>query len=217
MSAMTPGMDTALAGDRALVTLLIEPVLPAHTMRLLVGSGTVAWGAKTFTSEDSIFGTLGGIDAIEDGDGDQAPSIGFTMIPPNSTAAATLCDPNYQTSPVNFWLAGIDPTTGLLVPDPYLLFGGQIDQPTLNVDKGTLSVDFECVSAFELLLEEDEGARLSDAFHASNWPGETGFTNVTGIQKTLFWGMASPNASGSIVIGNIGNVLGRVVGRRLAD
>jgi hypothetical protein len=101
------------------------------------------------------------------------------MIPPSSTAAATLCDPLYQGSSINVWLAGINPATGLLVPDPYLLFAGQVDQPTLNVDKGALSVDFECVSQFDLLLEDDEGSRLSDAFQQSIWPGETGFANQT--------------------------------------
>lgn len=214
MTALTPGMDAALAGDRALVTLLIETILPAHTMRLLVGGGAIAWGGNSYGSTDSVFGTLGAIDAIEDGDGDQAPALAMTLVPPNTTTAATLCDPSYQGSSNKVWLAGIDPATGLLVPDPYLLFAGQIDQPTLNVSRGGLTVDFECVSQFELLLEDDEGARLSDAFQQSIWPGETGFANITGIERDIYWGLASPSGSIAVVSGGVGwTIAGAIMGR----
>lgn len=194
MSALTPSLDSALSEDRAMVTLLIEVQLPAPAaaLRLMAGSGFLVWGAKTFLGEDPTFGTLGSIDAIEDGTGDEAPAIGFTMFPPDNATAAQLASPTYQGSPVYVWLAGIYPATGTLVPDPYLLFAGELDQPTLTIDRGQRQIDFDCVSAFERLLEDDEGARLTDAFHQSIWPGETGFANVTGIEKTVYWGTATP-------------------------
>lgn len=214
MTALSSGLDSLLAGDRALVTLLIEAVLPGHTIRLLVGAGSLTWGAKTFTDTDTTFGTLAAIGEIEDGDGDLAPAWSFSMLPPSDTAAATLCSPTYQGSVVNLWLAGIDMATGLLVPDPYLLFSGMLDQPMLKVGHGGRQVDFECVSQFEMLLEDDEGARLSDAFHQSIWPGETGFSNITGIEETIYWGMASPPGSASITYGGVPYAVGQAIGYR---
>lgn len=199
MSALTSQMDAALAADRALVTLFLKIGLPGHTIRLLYGSGAVAWGSEVFTGEDALYGTLGSVDPIEDGTGDQAPSFSFSMHPPSNAAAAALAAAGNQGSAVQVWLAAIHPTSGLLIPDPYLLFTGEIDQPQLEVDAHSRQVDFECISDFERLLEEDEGARLSDAFHQSIWPGELGFANVTGVEQTVFWGVANPNPTAPVV------------------
>ncbi|WCT73925.1 hypothetical protein PQ455_01445 [Sphingomonas naphthae] len=202
MSAMTAAMDAVLDADRALVTLLIEVQLPDHTIRLIAGSGVLLWNGNTFSGADPLFGTLKAIDDISDGTGDEAPALGFSLLPPSDTAAALLSSPTYQGSPVYVWLAGVYPTTGNVVPDPYLLFSGELDQPTLTIDRGQRQVDFDCVSAMERLLDDDEGARLSDAFHQSIWPGETGFANITGIEKTIYWGVATP--AGALATGGSG-------------
>jgi hypothetical protein len=201
MSALSPSLDAALAGDRAIVTLLLSVALPGRTMRLLAGGrGYVDWNGNRYSDMDAVFGTINSIDAIEDGDGDQAPALGFTMLPPNDVAAATLGAPGNQGSAVSVWLAGLHPVTGYLIPDPYLLFQGQIDQPIFRPGRQSREVAFECVSQFELLLEEDEGARLSDAFQKATWPGEDGFANVTGIENTIYWFTAMPNST--IATGN---------------
>lgn len=193
MSALNPYLQAALDADRATVTLLLEITLPNYALRLLVGSGFLPWGQKMFLGDDPNFGTIAAIDEVEDGEGDQAPSFGFSMFPPSTAAAAQLCSASYQNSPVSVWLAGVYPDTGLLVPDPYLIFSGFLDQQTLKVGKGTREVDFQCVSQFDLLLANDEGAYLSDAFHQSIWPGETAFANITGIEQSIYWGVATPN------------------------
>lgn len=197
MSGLSPSLDTALAQDRAIVTLFIDIELPTHSIRLLVGGATLSWSGVDFSDEDSVFGTLAAIDPIEDGEGDQAPGIGITMFPPGESSAAALSSPTFQGSPVKVWLAGVSPTTGLLIPDPYLLFSGEVDQPILKIGANHRSVDLECVSQFDRLLEDDEGARLSDAFHNSIWPGETGFANVTGLERDIYWGLATPSAATS--------------------
>lgn len=206
MSALTPQMDAALSADRAIVALLIEVILPGHALRLLSGSGAIAWGAKTFSGLDSVFGTLGGVDAIEDGTGDQAPAFSFSMVPPSNSSAAELASAGYQGSPVQTWLAAIHPTSGQLVPDPLLLFTGQLDQPRLTIGQNSRLVEFECVSDFDRLLEADEGATLSDAFHKSIWPGELGFANVTGAEQTVYWGTTDPNPTYVVPTGPFGSL-----------
>lgn len=210
MSALSPGLAALLDGDRAVVTILIDIELQGYTIHFNAAGATVPWGTNTYNNTDPIYGTLTAIGEIEDGIGDEAPSWSFTVAPPSEAAAAELVAPVNQEGAVYVWLAGIDPATGLIIPDPYLLFLGAIDQPTLRVDKGVLAVDIDCSSAFDLLLEEDEGARLSDAFHQSIWPGETGFSNMTGIEQNIYWGLATPNGGtftpgvGGAIIGAIG-------------
>ena len=99
-----------------------------------------------------------------------------------------------------------------MVPDPYLLFLGAFDQPELRVDRGVLEIDIECSSAFDLLLEDDEGARLSDAFHQSIWPGELGMLNMTGIENDIYWGMATPGGSAGIQVGGVGRAIANGIG-----
>src|SRR3546814_20326641 len=87
-----------------------------------------------------------------------------------------------QGSVVSLWLAAVDRATGAVIPEPLLLFTGELDQPTLTVDKGSRELEFECVSGFERLFDNEEGLRLADSWHQSVWPGEMGLANVTGIK-----------------------------------
>lgn len=195
MSHLTPQMDVALGAERALVALLIRAELPGYTMRLLVGgSGAIQWGDEVFADVDPLFGTLAALDEIEDGAGDEAPDFSFSMFPPTGSSAAMLCSPSYQEAPVTVWLAAFNLATGLLIPSPELLASYQWDIATLMPDRGKREVEILCVSVFDLLLEDDEGARLSDAFHQSIWPGELGFANVTANERQIYWGLASPPA-----------------------
>ena len=70
--------------------MLIEVMLPTQPLRLVIGSGAIAWGEKTFSDVDATFGTFADLDEIEDGVGDQAPGFGFSMFPASNAAAADL-------------------------------------------------------------------------------------------------------------------------------
>ncbi|UAK24179.1 hypothetical protein [Sphingomonas nostoxanthinifaciens] len=201
MSALSPGLDNALTQERALIAMLIRAELPGHTMRLLVGgAGAISWGSDVYSDVDPIFGTIAAMDSFEDGAGDEAPDWSFSMYPPSNSTAAQLCSPTYQEAPVYVYLAAFSPFTGLLIPDPYLYQSFLWDVGTLMPDRQKREVDIQCVSMFERLLEDDEGARLSDAFHQSIHPGETGFANVTGNERDIYWGLATPPA-GAVVTG----------------
>lgn len=199
MTSLTPAMDAALRADRIVVTLLIEADLPGGPLQLMFGTGAIQWGAKVFRDTSDIYGALAAIDAVEDGDDDEAPPFTFDLLPPTDAAAAAICNPLNQESDVYVWLAALDPVTMLLVPDPQLLGYFQWDIATLTPDAGTREVEVECVSAFDLLLEDDEGARLTDAFHQSIFPGELGCANVTGLTEPRYWGMATPRVTGTTV------------------
>ncbi|MDF1506492.1 hypothetical protein PYV61_26290, partial [Roseisolibacter sp. H3M3-2] len=60
----------------------------------------------------------------------------------------------------------------------------------------------------------DEGAGLSDTFHTSIWPGETGLSGVTGVDQQIYWGVASPTPS--IFYGGGVRAIGEAIGRALS-
>jgi hypothetical protein len=185
-------MDTALAGDRVLLFGAVRIDLPGYTLRLLDGSGFATFDGGTFVGIDPTFGTLAAISDLTDGAGDEAPAISLTLLPPNDTAAATLAAATMQGSIVTVKVGAMDPATGLVIGDPYLVFIGEVDVPELASGAGGRTLDYEVVSVFERLFDDDQGARLVDGYHQSIWPGETGFFDVTGIEQTVYWGQQAP-------------------------
>lgn len=185
---MTPAMEASLAQQRVLLAGLIKITLPTHTIRLLDGAGVVTWGSETFTGRDAVFGTIGEMEALSEQVGDSIPGLELSLYPPSTSAAVDLIAAAMQGAPVRVWLASVDGATGAVVPDPELLFAGELDVPVLEADRGTRVLRMSIASAWERLFEPNEGAVLSDSFHQSIWPGETGFAAMTGTPITKLWG-----------------------------
>ncbi len=189
---LTPQMSAALRAGQSPLAPLIEVALPGYTLRHLVGSGEVMWGAKKFVGMDPKFGVLAAAGTLKDGVGDEAPDWDLTFIPPSEASAAELTAASAQGGDVSGWLAVVDRATGQILPEPIQLFAGDLDVARLRVGKGTRSVEWRCSSALEPFHDQEVGAKLSDAWHRNIWPGELGLSNMTGIEKTSYWGVASP-------------------------
>jgi len=188
MTGMDPALANALAETNPTIFGAIEIVLPAHTLRLLTGSGVVSFDGKTFTGQDATFGVLDSIGNLTDGTGDEAPALQITLAPASDAAAADLSSASMQGAQVSIWLGAVDPSTGLVIGEPLLIFLGQLDTATLKVSANSRLLDLEITSAFEWFFFNDDGARLSDSFHKWLWPGETGLSQVTGVQHQIYWG-----------------------------
>jgi hypothetical protein len=206
VSELTPALDAALSADRPLVFGALELDLPGGAARFLDGAGEISFAGRTFLGTDPTFGTIAAIDAIDDGGADEAPGLGVTLLPPNDTAAAVLAGAAVQGSTATIWIGAIDSATGIPIPDPYLVFLGEVDVATISADASGRSVDYDLVSMSERFFDADEGFRLNDAFHKSIWPGETGFFDVIGIEQTIYWGVAPP--PGVVATGGGGSAYG---------
>ena len=183
----TPALDAALNQNYVRFFLAGKAELPGHTARLLEASGSVTWSEGTFTGEDSLLGTINAIDTINDGIGDQAPQITIKFNPKDDADAIEICSPDMQGSRMRIWLGALT-TAGAVVADPYLIFDGELDQPTLSIDIGTRELKYDCVSSFEKLFMLDEGNRLNQSHHQEVWPGEEGLNHVTGVTRSVIWG-----------------------------
>ncbi len=190
---LTPQVAAALRTGRYPIAPLVEVIMPGQDpLWHLVGSYELMWGAKRFVGRDPRFGVLVAASNIKDGVGDQAPDWQLTFAPPSEAAAGDLSAATAQGGAVNGWLAVIDPQTGLLLPEPIQVFAGELDYARLRVGKASRTVEWRCASALEPFHDQEVGARLSDSWHKTVWPGETGLANMTGIEKTSYWGVESP-------------------------
>lgn len=192
MTQLTPAMADALGARSVLMFCAVEIALPSYNLRLLSGPGQVTFGGRTFVGRDETYGVLGGVEEIADSDDGEAPEITITILPPTMTSAALLASPSAQFSDVTVWVGAMDLATGAVIPDPLVVFAGQVDVPTLTGDESSRALQYSVTSVFELLFEVDEGANLNNAFHQSVWPGELGFEYVSEVQRQLPWGAETP-------------------------
>jgi hypothetical protein len=196
-----PALDAALSADVVTIFGALRIELPGTTLRLLDGSAEIDLpedgGTETYTGEDADYGTWESFDEFSDGSGDEAPGMSLTLLPNSDEAAATLSDPLVQGSVVVVSLAAREDSTGLLIGEPYPLLIGEIDVPVHKMG-ATLGVEYEVVGGMERLFFNDEGIRLSQAFHEQVWPGELGFVHVTGVTENDYWGVVGKQGSGVI-------------------
>ena len=193
MSELTPALASALAGRRVLMFGAVEIQLPSYDLCLLDGSGQVVIGSKTFVGRDPVYGVLDTIKGLTDMIGDKAPTVTLGLIPASDTALATLVSAAVQGSIVTIRIGAIDMATGLVVPDPYLVFTGELDVPTIKWAANDRRLEYRVTSVAERLFSIEEGRRLSSAFHKKVWPGELGLDFATDVETTVAWGQAVKN------------------------
>lgn len=176
-----------------IVTLagLVEIELPDATLRLCDGA-FVKWGADTFAASDPDFGTIGSIEPVDEGVGDEIPALRMNFLPNSTASAADLSKPEYQGCRVRMWIAEVDIDTNEVVGAPSLEFDGQADSTELVVDRGSRELEMEVVSAAERLFVINEGNTLSPRFHKSLYPGELGEDNAIGVGIGVAWGTGLP-------------------------
>lgn len=195
----TPQMDTALAAPVIVDFIAIEVLLPFHSLRLLGGSSEIPFAVpdpvtgipavQLFTGEDAAYGTLTAMDGTTEGLGTSAPRLRFTIVPPTLVAAGRLNEPANQGSLIRMWYGLVDAVSGVVIPDPELLFEGRLDQPRFvgGPDRAH-AVEFDAASAMDRLFAAEEGQRLNHAFHSRMFPGENGLLYVSEVERQLPWG-----------------------------
>ncbi|KQM92234.1 hypothetical protein ASE70_15075 [Sphingomonas sp. Leaf22] len=186
---LSPQLAAALRSGEHPIAPLIRIDLPDHTITQLVGAGEVMWGDDVYRGRDDRFGVLVAASNIRDGVGNEAPDWQLTFAPPSEAAVGDLTAANTQGSRVRGWIGAINRQNGQLIAEPKQVFEGEIDFGRLKVGKGQRTVELRCYSALEVFHDQEQGARLSDAWHRMVWPGEAGLANMTGIDKTSYWGV----------------------------
>lgn len=173
---------------------LIKIELPGHTIRLCDG-GFVTFGGELYTSKDEIFGAIGSIESLTEGEGDEVPALEINFAPPGTSEPADISSAAFQTARAWLWIGEYDVETGALDGTPDLMFDGQVDQTILNIGAAR-EVDMSVVSTAERLFEGDIGNSLNPTFHRSVWPGEAGHDNATGLSVPVAWGAENSSTNG---------------------
>ena len=193
---MDPTLKNALAQPAVLLFGALEIQLPGYTLRLLDGAATLVIAGHTYVGMDPTFGAIAALSELTEEQGDTAPEISVTLAPPDVSATAVLANSTMQGSVAMLMAGAADPTTGLVIGQPEVLFLGEIDVPTINIDQaGARTLEYTIVSVFERLFEVEEGQRASNGWHQTIWPGELGLDFMTGTDVNLYWGVKPPKGT----------------------
>lgn len=193
---MDAALQAALAQPAPTLFGAIKIEFPDHVLRLLDGSAQLLINGETYVGQDPVFGTLASISELSEELDDSAPEITIGLFPPDLSATAALAHPDMQGSIVTVMVGAVDQASGAVIGAPEILFRGEIDVPTIDVDgEGKRTLSFTVVSVFERLFETEEGQRASNGWHQSIWPGELGLDYMTGTDVNLYWGAKPPAGS----------------------
>lgn len=186
--ALDGSLNAALLAPAPLVFCALEIVLPNHTIRVLDGAGAIGFNGMVFQGFDATYGSLNGIESITESVGTEAPRVRFTFLPRSNNALAGLASPGNQGAAVTMWIGAVIPQTGLVIGQPEPLFVGELDESSFDYDEGSGILTMDCGSAWDRFFEGNEGARQTDAFQQSIYPGDLAFRFITGVDEQLYWG-----------------------------
>jgi hypothetical protein len=190
--SLDTAMQTALDGSVVGLFAAVQIVHPMGTAYLLDGSGFLTFFGATWTGGSDIFGSLGALEVISDGSGEEAPSCNLSLLPPNASQMIALVTGSAQGGAVAIYVGCFNPTTGQVIGTPDLRFLGAIDTATVQPNGASSMVVFGLTSAFERFFDTEEAAKLSNSFHQTIWPGELGFQYMTNILSKMPWGSNDP-------------------------
>lgn len=190
---MHADMIAALRAAATRVHLVTVEMPDAYTIRWTDG-GVVKWGSDTYRAKDTTFGSLHSIGDITDGIEVDGEPVTLTIMPPSLASMADLAAADAQGGAVEIHLVAL--VDGLIAGEPYLLFKGELDQPSLRPGDERL-LDYDVIPAEARALRTSEEQRQTDAFHQLRWPGELGQQFATDGTKLTYWREDDkPNALG---------------------
>ena len=193
--ALDPVMQAGFAADVIHAFVAVDIQHPVGTIRLLKGAGFLTFGGNTYRGYIDSIGSLGNIGIDDEGSGDEAPEAQIDILPADMTVGGIYGVPSAQGGRVIIWSGLFNPVTGAVVGTPDARYIGEID--TIDWQRGAAGsgeavLRIGVVSGFDRFFDLDEGARLSDAYHQSIWPGEKGFEYLTTILDNMPWGAEGP-------------------------
>lgn len=184
---------------------LVKVELPNHTAHLTDG-GFCTYEGVSYTSFDSLIGSLAFIENMTEGKSGEIPAIEIGFNIPNTAAISMFTSGALQESQITIWQGKYDVDTGLIIGTPDLKFIGLIDQPRIPVKAGQFVLSLTCVSKLETFFQAYSGNTLCPSYHKCLWPNETGHDNANGLSVATAWGANGPVTGGGGGSGGGGNI-----------
>lgn len=159
------------------------------------GIGTINWNGHDWIG----LGSLGSISAVPETSDTKAQNIVLTLSGIPTSLLADAISAVQQDTLVQLWFGFLN-DDNTVVADPYQVFYGHLDVPTVTEGADTSSISITCENPL-VDLQRASNRRLTPDDQRIDYPTDKGFDYVASIQSwSAQWGKTSagvPNNSGS--------------------
>ena len=178
---LTSGMQTAVAAGVVAPILLCEIQTASGYVRAWSGIGDLPWNGNTYNGT----GNFGGVTPVQETNELQANGVSFTLSGVPAAMVSTALADMRQGRSTKLWLGAFDMTTGALIADPYQLFWGLTDVPSIDDGAETATIG---ITAENRLIDLDRARtrRLTSEDQALDDPTDLGFKIVPSLQDQEF-------------------------------
>lgn len=182
--SLTAGMESAVQADTIRPIMLAKISTEGGDVLAWSGIGDITWNGDVYSGT----GTLGGVSTVQETADLQANGITFSLSGVPSALISTALGQMRQGRNAQLWLGALDLTTGALIADPYELFTGFTDVP--SIDEGGETSTISITAENRLIdLERPKSRRYTAEDQAIDYPGDLGFDFVPALQdKDIIWG-----------------------------
>lgn len=181
---LTAAMQSAVQADVVRPILIVKIATAGGDVRVWSGYGDLTFNGEIYQGT----GTLGGVSNIQESADLQANGITFSLSGVPSDLISTALGQMRQGMNAQMWFGALDVSTGQLIADPYELFTGFTDVP--SIDEGAETATISITVENRLIdLERPRTRRYTKEDQNLDYPGDLGFDFVPSLQdKEIIWG-----------------------------
>lgn len=181
---LTTALGNALLADRVQPIILVKINTSGGDVRVWSGIGDITYSSETYTG----VGNFGGISEVEENTDLGAAGISFSLSGIPSEMVAIALDQIQSNRPATVWLGALDLSTGALIADPYQLFSGFTDVP--SIDEGPENSIISLTAENKLIdLDRARTRRYTSEDQQIDDPTDLGFDFVPSLQDAqITWG-----------------------------
>lgn len=178
---LTSAMQSALVADVVRPILLCDIETAGTPVRAWTGVGDLVWGAITFLG----VGKFGGVTPVSETSELRASGITFTLDGVASEMISTALGQIRQGKSAKLYLGALDISTGALIADPYLIFNGLTDVPTVEDSAETATIGLTAENRL-IDLERPRVRRNTQEDQKLRDATDLGFEYVPSLQDAEF-------------------------------
>ncbi len=179
---LDPLMQQALESGVIVPAILAELPFVSTTEHVWTGYGPLTWNANTYKG----VGSLAGLGAITEGINGAAEGTTISLSGIDPALYSESMDDIQVGSTVNIWWALL--SQGAILGQPYLLFSGQMDKPSVNTGPDDITITIALENRLTN-LQRPNARRYTLADQRRYYPTCTGFSWVELLNDiALRWG-----------------------------
>lgn len=177
---LTTGMVIAMTSKVVRPCFIVEIDTAAGIILAWSGIGTLSWNGKGYVG----VGVFGGIDVVGESTDLKAVGVNFSLDGVDSAMLSVALQDIQQGKIATLWLGALD-SSGTLIADPYQLFSGFTDVPTINEGPDSSCTIAISVENRAIDLGRARERRYTSADQQIDYPGDEGFDYVPSLQNAV--------------------------------